>query len=215
MTTAPVVDLREDPGADLSGIVAHLRAGGLVAYPTETVYGVGGACTPEAVDALRRLKSRETAKPFIVLAPSPEFVEGLHWTEAARTLASIFWPGSVTLVLPDPERIFPDGVRSTQGAVAVRCSPHPVVQRLLESFGEAITSTSLNVPGAPPASSADDARVALNRLGPADVPLLDIGTLPPSRPSTVIDCTSETPFVLREGAVPTGRLRCAIPEIHG
>lgn len=215
MTGPRPLDLRGDPDADLSPAVEHLRRGGLIACPTETVYGLSGACGPEAVAALRTLKGREEAKPFIVLIPSLESAGGLRWTESARTLASIFWPGSVTLILADPDHVFGDGVRSPAGAVAVRWSPHPVVDRLLAGFGQPITSTSLNTPGEPPARSADEAREALRGLGARDILLVDVGTLPPSGPSTVIDCTTETPVVVREGVVPADRLRCAIPEIHG
>lgn len=215
MTGIQTLDLRGDPEADITPAVESLRAGGLIACPTETVYGVSGGCGAEAVAALRTLKAREESKPFIVLVASLADVEGLRWTESARTLASIFWPGSVTLILSDPDHVFPSGVRSASGAVAVRWSPHPIVQRLLEGFGEPITSTSLNAPGAPPARSADEARAVLAALAGEDVLLIDTGTLPPSGPSTVIDCTTETPVVVREGVVPTDRLRCAITEIHG
>lgn len=215
MTAVRTLDLRASPDADLTDVVAHLRTGGVLAYPTETVYGLGGACDDESVANLRRVKPRDGAKPFIVLVPSIEHVEGLRWNDAARELASIFWPGSLTLVLPDPDHTLPAGVRSAVGAVAVRCSPHPLVRRLLDSFGAPITSTSLNAPGQEPARSSDEARKALRSLDSDRVMLLDAGTLPASEASTVLDCTSDIPVVLREGAVPAGRLRCAIPEIHG
>ena len=87
--------------------------------------------------------------------------------------------------------------------------------RLVAELGGPLTSTSLNVPGEPPVTSGTEAREILERLGASDVWLLDAGTLPPSAPSTVVDCTTQDPRVLREGAVPIGRLRCALPEIHG
>lgn len=210
-----VLDVRADLDPDLGVVVDHLRSGGLLAYPTETVYGLGGACTAEAVEAARRLKRRGDEKPLLALVGSMESVEGLDWTPEARQLASIFWPGSVTLVLDDPRNIFPSGVRSGAGTVGVRLSPHPLVARLVEAFGAPITSTSLNAPGEPPVSSGAEAREVLERLGADGVVLLDAGVLPPSGPSTVVDCTGPAPVVLREGAVPTARLRCAIPEIHG
>ena len=210
-----ILDVRGQAEPDLATAVAHLEAGRVLAYPTETVYGLGGACTPDAVDAVRRLKGREADKPLLVLVPSADAVEELRWTDDARELAAVFWPGSVTLVLDDPDGRFPPGVRSAAGAVGVRLSPHPVVRRLLSGFGAPITSTSLNEPGSPPVPSGHEAREVLGRLGGSGVLLVDAGTLPPSQPSTVVDCTGPSPRVLREGAVPIQRLRCAIPEVHG
>ncbi len=215
MSGLRVVDLRADPQADLTQAVDHLRAGHLLAYPTETVYGLGGACTPAAVEAVRAVKGRSADKPLLALVASADAASGLRWTEAARELASIFWPGSVTLVLEDPRRLFPPGIRSERGTVGVRVSPHPVVARLLDAFGAPITSTSLNAQGEPPVSSGREAREVLERLGAGQAILLDAGTLPPSKPSTVVDCTGAVPVVLREGSVPIDRIRCALPEIHG
>jgi tRNA threonylcarbamoyl adenosine modification protein (Sua5/YciO/YrdC/YwlC family) len=210
------LDLRADPEADLARVVQHLRAGGLIAYPTETVYGVGGSTAEEAVARLSRLKSREPDKPFLLLVESMRAVEGLRWTPEARELARAFWPGSLTLVLEDPVGIFPRWVSDQDGrAVGVRVSPHPLVARLLREVGGPLTSTSLNVPGEPPASSGSEAVEVVRRLGDRDVLVLDAGTLPRSGPSTVVDCTGEEPVVLREGSIPTRRLRCAIPRIHG
>lgn len=209
------IDLRADPERPLDDVVEHIRAGGLVAYPTETVYGIGGAATEQGVAALRAAKGREADKPVLVLVASAEEVDDLAWTEEARTLVTIFWPGSVTLVLRDPGLRFPAGVRSPGGTVGVRVTPHPIAHRLVIGLDAPLTSTSLNVPGSEPARSADEAREALDALGADGVWLLDGGTLPLSRPSTVVDCTSERPRVLRAGAVPAERLRCALPEIHG
>jgi len=210
------LDLRADPGGDLSAAVRHVRRGGLIAYPTETVFGVGGDLSLESVTALRRLKSREADKPFILLVDSAAAVEGLRWTPPARELAEVFWPGSLTLVLEDPRGIFPRWVSDVaKRTVAVRVSPHPLVARLLAELGGPLTSTSLNAPGEPPASSGAEAVERLRDLGARDVLVLDAGRLPRSGPSTVIDCTGEEPVVLREGSIPTSRLRCATPRIHG
>lgn len=210
------LDLRAYPDAALAEVVDELRGGGVVAYPTETVYGLGSACTRAGIRRVRELKGGRSDKPLIVLVDSPESVERLRWTEGARELAAIFWPGALTLVLDDPDGIFPAGVRNEEtGSVGVRVSPHPVAARLVAELGAPLTSTSLNSPGEMPVSSGHEARELLERLGAADGWLLDGGTLPPSGPSTVVDCTGNEPVVLREGTVPIGRLRCVIPEIHG
>lgn len=213
--TLTVVDVRGEVEPDLREVVAHLKADGVLAYPTETVYGLGGACTEAAVAAVRQLKGRSDEKPLLALVPSADAVAGLRWTDAARELAEVFWPGSITLVLDDPDGSFPWGVRGPAGTVGVRVSPHPLVARLLDAFGAPLTSTSLNPPGESPASSGSEARRLLQRLGAGETMLVDGGTLPPSAPSTVVDCSGPVPSVLREGAIPTDRLRCVIPEIHG
>jgi len=214
-TGLKTLDLRGDPDADLSDVVAHIRSGGVVAYPTETVYGLGSECTAEGADAVQAVKRRSSRKPLIALVESAASVAGLTWTESARELASIFWPGAVTLVLSDPQRLFPDGVRSEEmGTVAVRVSPHLLVARLVAELGAPLTSTSLNAEGETPVFSGHEARALLQRLGGSDAYLLDAGTLPVSGPSTVVDCTGSEPVVLREGTVPIERLRCALPDIH-
>ncbi len=206
-------DLREDPEADLAKVVAHLERDGVIAYPTETVYGFGSLGTLSGIRRVYELKRRGRDKPLIALVPSAASVEALAWTDEAKKLASIFWPGAVTLVLGDPHGIFLSGVRSVDGTVAVRVSPQPIVGRLLERLGVPLTSTSLNEPDREPARSGTEAAAVIERLGRSDVWLLDGGTLPESGPSTIIDCTSGTPTVLREGTVSVGRLRCVIPEI--
>lgn len=201
--------------SDLSAAVDHLRAGGVLAHPTETVYGFGSACTPEGVAALARLKVRQRHKPFLVLAPSVESLSELGWTDEARTLAEIFWPGAVTLILADAQRVFPHGIRSEAGTVAVRVSPHGVVQALMKAGAGPMTSTSANVPGRPPARTGEEAVQAAVALGGGEeVMVLDAGALPPSGPSTLVDCTGSEVRVLREGTVPLQRLRCALPHIR-
>lgn len=210
-----VTDVRAfDPSTDLADALATVRAGGVLVYPTETVYGFGGSLDPDSVRAVMGLKGRTDKKPLLVLVPGIRSVEGLAWTEAARELARVFWPGAVTLVLRDPERLFPDGVRSPRGTVAVRHSSHPVAAALVEHLAAPLTSTSANAPGQPPAVSGAAALAAARAAGP-EVPihLLDAGTLPPAPPSTIVDCTGETPRVIREGATPASRLRCVLPHL--
>lgn len=209
------LDLRADPDADLSPVVAHLRRGGVIAYPTETVYGLGSACAPSGVERIRALKRREGDRPLLALVASADAVAGLRWPPYARALAEVFWPGALTLVLDDPSGIFPAGVRHPpDGTVGVRVSPHPIAARLVAALGAPLTSTSLNLSGEPPVSSGHEAMRVVRALGGSDVLVLDGGTLAPSQPSTVVDCTGAEPVVIREGSVPVARLRCAIPEIH-
>jgi L-threonylcarbamoyladenylate synthase len=212
------VDVRlGDPAPELlDQVVSHLRSQGIVVMPTETVYGFSCLLRDPPLRELRRLKGREGDSPFLLLVPDAASVSDLAWTPQARELAEVFWPGALTLVLRDLSRRFPEGVRSREDGVAVRVSPHPVARAVVEGVGEPMVSTSANPPGGPPALSAREALTAAVALG-ADESLwvLDGGTLSPSEPSTIVDCTGPGPVVLRAGAVPVYRLRCVLPEIHG
>jgi tRNA threonylcarbamoyl adenosine modification protein (Sua5/YciO/YrdC/YwlC family) len=216
--TAPgVLDLRGTlPDADTwAPVVEHLNRDGAAALPTETVYGFSGRCTPGAVGRVLALKRREADRPLLVLVRGREDAEELVWTPAAEELAQVFWPGALTLVLEDPRRIFPDGVRSFAGKVAVRLSPHPLVAGLLSLLDGPLTSTSANLPGEPPARSGEEARAVVAALGvEEEVMVVEAGLLPPSGPSTIVDCTGPVPVLIREGSLPLNRLRCAVPVIH-
>jgi len=205
----------EEQRHQMPAVVEHVRDGGLLLYPTETVYGLGGQASAAAVERLAALKGRAAAQSFLLLVARPDAVEGVEWTDCARRLADAFWPGALTLVLPSHEGAFPPGVRSADGGVAVRQSPHPVVARLLDALGEPITSTSANLTGEPPARSAQEALSLLKRLSAEDteVWMLNGGDAPGGTPSTVVDCRGE-PRVLREGAVDVQLLRSVIEEIR-
>lgn len=211
------LDFRAPPydEAVVSEVAVHLRGGGLVAYPTETVYGFGCALVPGALERLLALKGRDPERPLLLLVPEADGTAGLRWTPEARELAATFWPGALTLVLADPEERFPPGVRSPEGGVAVRRSPHPVAAGLVETLGAPLTSTSANRPGGAPALTADEAEAAARSLGAGDeMWVLDGGALEPSPPSTVVDCSGPEVRVLRAGAVPAARLGCVRPELN-
>jgi L-threonylcarbamoyladenylate synthase len=213
-----LVDVRAFDPADpvaLEPALERLRTGGLIGYPTETVYGFGGAVSHGAVGRLLALKARGSDRPVLVLVDGPDAVADLAWTDDARELARVFWPGGLTLVLADPAGRFPPGVRSGAGAVAVRYSAHPVATALVRGLGGPITSTSANAPGRPPArSGAEAAEAAAGLPGGGDLLVLDAGMLPPSEASTVIDCTRRVPAVLRPGSVPPARVRCVVPGLR-
>lgn len=217
MTDPRVIDFRDATRtADtLDSVLDHLRTGGLLAYPTETVYGFGGLPTCSVIEKLMALKGREPAKPMLLLVQDREAVSDLTWTPEAIDLADVFWPGSVTLVLSDPEARYPEGVRGSDGGVAVRVSPHRVVRELVSGVGGPILSTSANRPGESPALDAEGALDAALAAGAGeDLWVLDGGALEPSPPSTIIDCVGPEPVVLREGTIPLGRVRCVLPDIH-
>lgn len=204
--------------AAIPGTIAHLAAHRVLAYPTETVYGLGCAIDQGAVEALLALKQRPAGKPFLLLVAASSMIErlGLRLTQSSATLAARFWPGPLTLVLPGGERRVPEQLRGPEGGVAVRWTPHLAMQRLIAAYGDAITSTSANQPGQPPA--ADAAQIVehwASAVASGALRVLDAGTLAPSAPSTVVDCTGRVPRVIRPGAISAAALREAAPNLVG
>lgn len=201
-----------DVTAALGPTVAHLRAGGLLAYPTETVYGLGSRPCEAEVRALATLKGRAAGKPFLLLVASRAMAEaqGLAFNESANALARAFWPGPLTLVLPGGSGRLPDLLRGQEGGIAVRWTSHPDIARLVVALGEPLTSTSANLPGAAPAPGA--AAILRDFAAPVRdgvLLVLDGGVLGNRPPSTVVDCTGHTPRVIRAGAISLAELRGA------
>ncbi|HEY6060929.1 MAG TPA: L-threonylcarbamoyladenylate synthase [Gemmatimonadales bacterium] len=212
MTALPFVTIA-DARAAVPRVRAHLRAGGLLAYPTETVYGLGSRPVDPDLRTLAALKGRAAGKPFLLLVASREMAEaqGLAMNESARALARAFWPGPLTLVLPGGSGRLPDLLRGPEGGIAVRWTSHAGVALLVGELGEPLTSTSANLPGAPPAPGAD---AILRDFAPAVADgrllVLDGGVLGNQPPSTVVDCTGPLARVVRSGAIPVARLRAAV-----
>ena len=208
----------EEVEAAITGALAHLAAGKVLAYPTETVYGFGGAVDERSVESLVNLKSRVPGKPFLLLVAASEMIArlGLHLTGYASTLAARFWPGPLTLVLPGGEKRVPDRLRGPEGGVAVRWTPQQSLSRLIRAHGDPITSTSANRPGVPPAMSADQIVTQWGEpIARGTLRVLDAGRLKESQPSTVVDCTGRLPRVIRPGAISAERLRETVPDLVG
>jgi L-threonylcarbamoyladenylate synthase len=204
--------------AALTRTVRHLQEGKVLAYPTETVYGFGTMIDHDAVERLVALKRRPPAKPFLLLISDTPMLArlGLHLTLSASMLAARFWPGPLTLVLPGGERRVPERLRGPEGGIAVRWTPHAGLQRLIATLGDPITSTSANLPGVPPATSAGEVLDQWGtEIGRGELLLLDGGQLPPSSASTVVDCIGRRPRVIRPGAISAAALRERVPELIG
>ena len=208
----------EEVQASINGTLAHMASGKVVAYPTETVYGFGGAVDEDSVQQLVELKGRAPGKPFLLLIAGSEMISrlGLHLTGYASSLAARFWPGPLTLVLPGGEKRVPARLRGPEGGVAVRWTPHRALTRLILAHGDPITSTSANRPRVPPATTADE---IVNQWGDAirrgTLRVLDAGRLNPSEPSTVVDCTGRVPRVIRPGQIAAAKLRETVPDLVG
>lgn len=194
----------------------HLARGGLLGYPTETVYGLGSLPNDAGLDALAALKGRPPRKPFLLLISGRAMAEraGLQFSPAARAMAEAFWPGPLTLVLPGGEGHLPSRLRGSEGGVAVRHTSHRGMAALITALDSPITSTSANQPGGPPAPGA----IMIQELFPEAVArgtllILDGGVLGNVPPSTLIDCTTAIPSIIREGAIPRAELRRAVGRL--
>ena len=200
--------------AVLPAVTEHLRANGLIAYPTETVYGFGCLLRPAALRALAQLKGGRDAKQFLVLLRGIAQAGGLEWTAPARALAGQFWPGPLTLVLKAPAGSYPADVTRPDGGVAVRVSPHPAVHAILDAVSEPLTSTSANLPGSPPATSAQQVAEILSALADSTTLVLDGGTLASRASSTIVDCMVAPPRVLRAGAIATADIEHCLHDLR-
>jgi L-threonylcarbamoyladenylate synthase len=194
---------------DISQAVEVLRSGGIIAFPTDTVYGVGahGMCS-QAVERLYAVKERPRDKAIPLLLPDPEALPGVvaFVPEAARALAACFWPGALTIVLRRSPDV-PDAVTAGGETVAVRVPAHALTLDLLGALGAPLAATSANLSGEPPPDTAEGVLAQLE--GRIDL-ILDGGRCPGGVASTVVDLTVDPPVVLREGEIGLDALRRAI-----
>ncbi|MEM9064334.1 MAG: L-threonylcarbamoyladenylate synthase [Planctomycetota bacterium] len=177
-----------------------LRRGVPVAFPTETVYGLGAIATDEdAVRVVFGMKGRPSNNPLIVHVPSIETAEGLTdtWDDRCKRLSQVFWPGPLTLVVPRAPSI-PDAVTAGLSTVGLRCPDHPVALELLTVLGEPLVGPSANRSGAVSPTTADHVRAGFGEDAPF---VLDGGPCRTGIESTVLDCSGETPRVLRPGVI--------------
>jgi L-threonylcarbamoyladenylate synthase len=188
-----------------------IQAGGLVVYPTDTVYGIGAdPWNADAVGRLKEVKGRDGAKPMLVICPTIESALELASSVSpmARTLMERFWPGPLTLVLRAAPTA-PSPVVSASGTIGIRVPDHPVSRRLAELSGIPLISTSANLSGTPAGKTIGEIE---RDLGNGIDLYLDGGVLQGSLPSTMIDVSSEAPRVLREGALP---LSAIMEQVRG
>jgi L-threonylcarbamoyladenylate synthase len=186
--------------ADLAQAIRVLRAGGVIAFPTDTVYGVGAhAWLPGAVKQLYAAKQRPRDKAIPLLIAGVETLPevAIEIPQAAFLLARRYWPGALTLVLRRDPRV-PDAVTSGQETVAVRAPDHPVTQALIAALDAPLAATSANLSGQP---APDTAQGVLAQLETRIDLILDGGTCPAGIASTIVDLTLTPPAILREGGI--------------
>jgi L-threonylcarbamoyladenylate synthase len=200
----------DEPGVRRGAEV--IRAGGLVAFPTETVYGLGAdALSDSAVARIFEAKERPRGNPLIVHVVGAAALESVaaRVPPRARDAAARFWPGPLTLVLPRAGTV---PLITTGGleTVAVRVPSHPVARALIEASGRPIAAPSANRSGRPSPTRAEHVREDLD--GRIEL-ILDGGPTPVGVESTVLDMTTEPPVLLRPGGVTLEQLRDCLGEV--
>jgi L-threonylcarbamoyladenylate synthase len=203
----------------LGDAVAWIRQGGLLCYPTETVWGLGADARSErAVARLRHWKSRGEDQPLSLLVEGIEALEtlGIDPGPEARSLARQFWPGPLTLVVPS-RAAFARGVARQDGAIGLRCTAHPLAsalaRRLRKEGVGPVTATSLNRGGAPPARTRAEARAVCGERD-EEPRMLEVegAEAGGDRESTIVDLTGPRHRVLRWGALPQAVLAPVLEE---
>ena len=199
--------------ADLAAALGALRAGELVAFPTETVYGLGAdARNPAAVRRIFAVKGRPASHPVIVHLQSVRELPAWarHVPRAAERLAEQFWPGPLTLVLPRAPGV-DDSVTGGQDTVAVRVPAHPVAQQLLAAFGGGIAAPSANRYGRLSPTRAEHVR---EELGAAVSVVLDGGDCPIGLESTIVAFQEGRARLLRPGRITAGEIRALLGALQ-
>ena len=178
-------------------IIAH---GGIIAYPTETFYGLGADATNEkAIQKIFAVKGRNFKKPISLIIDQTDDIYPLvqDVSEVAKKLMAAFWPGALTIVFLAANTISPL-LTAGSGKIGLRVSSHPGAQGIVQKLKRPLTATSANLTGAPECISASD--VAL-QLGDKIDAIIDLGNTPGNKGSTIIDVTSTPLVILREGAI--------------
>lgn len=202
MPLIPIIKV--DPSRDFQNAINKasdiLLAGGLVAYPTESFYGLAVDSTNEnAIRRLFLLKQRSPGRPLLILIPSIEVLDRYvaHIPPIARQLIDEFWPGGLTLVFEAGSKVSPLLTAGTD-KIGIRLSPHPVATALAQAIRAPITGTSANISGKPACRNAGEVSGSFKEW--VDL-ILDGGATPGKVGSTVLDITVDPPKILREGMV--------------
>ena len=190
---------------ELLPAVEALKSGRIVAFPTDTLYGLGvNPRSKSAVGKLFGAKQRDRSRPVPLIAPDIEVARSQVGTFStlAETLAAHFWPGPLTLIIPASPMVC-DQVHAGTRTVGVRVPDHLVARALARGAAMAITATSANLSGGVAPSTPDEVGAVLGDI--VDV-LIDAGPSPGGPPSTIVDVTGEVPRLVRAGAVPWERV---------
>ncbi|NOZ60853.1 MAG: threonylcarbamoyl-AMP synthase [Calditrichaeota bacterium] len=206
------LDPKHPDSDDLDRGVAIIERGGVIGYPTDTIYGLGADVNNDkAVERVFALKERQKSKPILILAAWLEQVQSLteFFPEQAKILASHFWPGPLTMVFPAAAHVNPL-ITGSVGTIGVRIPSHRISLELIRRSGVPITSTSANLAGGPNPTSADD---VIKTFGEKLDAIIDAGASSTSLPSTVVSVAGSEIKILREGAIAREKIEQVIGEL--
>jgi L-threonylcarbamoyladenylate synthase len=194
------VDPQHPAAAAITKAVAAVRAGGVIAFPTRCLYGLGAdAFNADAVERIFEIKQRSPQNPILILIDQTSRLERLvaHVSPAAARIMDHFWPGRITLVFKAGEAV-PPYLTAGSGKIGIRLPGHPVAAALVRALQSPLTGTSANLSGRPGCRRIEDLEFQI--AGKLDL-ILDAGPLKGDVGSTVVDVTVDPPKVLREGEV--------------
>jgi L-threonylcarbamoyladenylate synthase len=206
------MSILRDTQKEIAAAAAALKAGQLVAFPTETVYGLGAnASNPTAVKKIFELKGRPTSHPVIVHLLDTQHLDrwALDMPADAKKLAAAFWPGPLTLVVKRAPAVS-DTITGGQDTVAVRVPSHPIARQLLAAFGGGIAAPSANRFGHVSPTRAEHVR---DEFGDDVGIVLDGGDCKIGLESTIVACIGDTPRLLRPGSITLSQLKAVAPKI--
>jgi len=206
------IDSDEALRKDLNEAVEIILEGGIVAFPTESFYGLGvNAIDSHAIERLFKIKKRDPDLPILILIPSlrelPKYVASVP--PKAKGMGERFWPGGLTMIFRSSP-ILPSVLTAGKGKVGIRVSSHPLANALSGALNVPITGTSANISERPPCTTAEQ---VVECLGSEVDFILDGGTTEGKHPSTILDVTIDPPLIVREGIIKAGEIsRCGIYE---
>jgi L-threonylcarbamoyladenylate synthase len=206
-----VGNLSREIALQVDRAIEILKAGGIVAFPTDTVYGLGGdAFNSEVAERIYSVKQRPRSLPLpILLSDSTQVAAVVDFTpEIARFLMKRFWPGGLTLVLPRGASL-PEIISAGSDKVAIRIPNHVVPLTIIHSLGAPIIGTSANISDKPSPVTAQEVE---QQLGSKIDLIIDTGRCTGGLESTVVDVTGETPVILRQGIIPEDEIKRACQE---
>ncbi len=195
------IDPRNPDKALITEAVEILRGGGIIAYPTETFYGLGAdGCNDEAVEKIFLIKGRDIKNPVSVIIGGRDDLRGIvqDIPDRALSLMERFWPGALTIVFSASANVSPLLTAGT-GKIGVRISSHPIATALAGTLGRPLTATSANPSGGKVCTSAQE---VMESIGDQIDVIIDGGETPGGKGSTILDVTADPPVILREGAIP-------------
>lgn len=201
MSTILRINPRDPDAEQIAQAVRFFQEGQVVAYPTETFYGLGvDVMNERAIKRLYDLKRRDVSLPIAILVADMPMLESCveRLPDAARALMRAFWPGPLTILFPAGPKISKSLTTNT-GKIGLRISSHPIATALVRGLGRPITTTSANLSGFPPSCNIKHVQ---KYFGDRLSAVIDGGECAPTRGSTVVDVSDETMAIVRDGAIP-------------